>query len=136
MKKRLCIIKILLVIFLIFILSLDILSVAARGNGHSSNSHPTKSVHSKISSKSSSNTEKHTHKATVAAHHGHGHIKRSENAKHEFLKQTGHPKGWKGHVVDHIVPLECGGADSPSNMQWQTTEAAKIKDKTERNCRR
>jgi len=40
-----------------------------------------------------------------------------------------------GYVVDHIHPLECGGADAPENMQWQTVEAAKEKDKTERQCR-
>jgi len=33
--------------------------------------------------------------------------------------------------VDHVVPLKRGGADAPYNMQWQTTEAAKIKDRTE-----
>jgi hypothetical protein len=37
----------------------------------------------------------------------------------------------KGYVVDHIVPLKRGGADDPSNMQWQTTAAAKAKDKIE-----
>jgi hypothetical protein len=26
-------------------------------------------------------------------------------------------------------------ADAPGNMQWQTTAAAKVKDKTERVCR-
>jgi len=36
----------------------------------------------------------------------------------------------------YIKPLACGGADAPSNMQWQTKEAAKAKDKWERNgCR-
>jgi len=48
------------------------------------------------------------------------------------MRQTGYPKGRKGYVVDHIIPLECGGADVPSNMQWQTVQAAKIKDRTER----
>ena len=32
----------------------------------------------------------------------------------------------------HVKALECGGADASSNMQWQTTAAAKAKDKTER----
>jgi len=32
--------------------------------------------------------------------------------------------------------LECGGSDTPSNMQWQSVQEAKIKDRTERNCRR
>jgi hypothetical protein len=35
-------------------------------------------------------------------------------------------------VVDHIKPLACGGADAPSNMQWQSVTAAKAKDKVER----
>jgi hypothetical protein len=32
-------------------------------------------------------------------------------------------------VIDHISPLACGGAHAPSNMQWQTIEAAKAKGK-------
>jgi hypothetical protein len=40
-----------------------------------------------------------------------------------------------GYVVDHVKPLECGEADSPGNMQWQTVAAGKAKDKAERNCR-
>ena len=62
----------------------------------------------------------------------HGRIKRNEAAKDRFMRQTGHPHGWPGHVVDHIVPLACGGADDPGNMQWQTTSEAKAKDKVER----
>jgi len=61
-----------------------------------------------------------------------GRIQRSEKSKEDFMRQTGHPRGWPGHVVDHKVPLACGGADAPSNMQWQTTEDAKAKDKVER----
>ena len=61
-----------------------------------------------------------------------GRILRSEKAKHRFEAATGHPHGWPGHVVDHVVPLACGGADAPSNMQWQTIADGKAKDKTER----
>ena len=35
-------------------------------------------------------------------------------------------------VDDLQVPLACGGPDTPSNMQWQTVEEAKAKDKVER----
>jgi hypothetical protein len=37
----------------------------------------------------------------------------------------------KGYVIDHVVPLKRGGVDASSNMQWQTTVAAKAKDKIE-----
>jgi len=53
-----------------------------------------------------------------------------------FCGKTGYPHGRPGYVVDHIIPLECGGADSPSNMQWQTIAEANAKDRTEGNCRR
>ena len=65
-------------------------------------------------------------------------IKRSQSAKVEFKQQhycpeNGAAKGpCKGFVIDHIKPLSCGGADRPENMQWQTKEEAKAKDKWER----
>jgi hypothetical protein len=37
-----------------------------------------------------------------------------------------------GYVIDHVTPLACGGADDPSNMQWQTTAEGRAKDKWER----
>jgi len=37
-----------------------------------------------------------------------------------------------GYVIDHIVPMACGGPDEPENMQWQTVEDAREKDKVER----
>lgn len=60
-----------------------------------------------------------------------GKIIRSASAKYQFMKQTGYPNGRPGYVVDHIVPLYKGGCDCPSNMQWQTKEQAKQKDKWE-----
>jgi hypothetical protein len=41
-----------------------------------------------------------------------------------------------GFVKDHTIPLCAGGADSATNMQWQTIEDAKAKDRWEREwCR-
>ena len=61
-----------------------------------------------------------------------GRIARSSSARTEFKKASGYPHGRPGYVIDHIAPLSRGGADSPSNMQWQTKEAAKEKDRWER----
>jgi len=75
--------------------------------------------------------------ATGVARDSHGRIKRSPQARRDFQKShpcpsTGRTSGaCPGYVVDHIRPLKRGGADAPSNMQWQTVQAAKEKDKTE-----
>ena len=37
-----------------------------------------------------------------------------------------------GYVIDHVTALVCGGADAPSNMQWQSVAEGKAKDKWER----
>ena len=102
-----------------------------RSSSKSSKSSSTVHIKQTKTAKSSSAAPR---KSTVRDKNGR--IKRSAAARNEFMKQTGYPKGRKGYVVDHIVPLECGGADIPSNMQWQTVQEAKIKDRTERNCRR
>lgn len=60
-----------------------------------------------------------------------GKIARSASAKRDFMRMTGYPKGRPGYVVDHVIPLKRGGPDTPANMQWQTVEEAKAKDKRE-----
>lgn len=59
-------------------------------------------------------------------------VDRNPKAVREFQRQTGYPKGRRGYVVDHVCPLACGGADTPANMQWQTYEESRKKDRTER----
>ena len=62
---------------------------------------------------------------------------RSQKAKTIFkylhpCPATGRVKGsCTSYIIDHIKPLACGGADTPENMQWQTKEDAKVKDKWE-----
>jgi hypothetical protein len=66
-----------------------------------------------------------------------GTIHRSAKAKDDFRKSHPCPSTGKstgacpGYVIDHVEPLKRGGADAPSNMQWQTKSQAKNKDKTD-----
>src|SRR4051812_43582362 len=100
---------------------------------HHSSSHHSSGSHRSRSSRS--------HSSKVhGTSHTHSRIHRSAAVKDQFERQhpcpSGQTHGCKGYVVDHIRPLACGGADAPSNMQWQTTADAKAKDKWERNgCR-
>jgi hypothetical protein len=66
---------------------------------------------------------------------------RSRAARAEFQRlhpcpangeRRGPCPGWR---VDHVVPLQCGGPDTATNMQWQTAADAQAKDKTEGYCR-
>jgi hypothetical protein len=69
-----------------------------------------------------------------------GRIVRDKNQVTIFKETVPCPRTGKvggdchGYVVDHICPLSCCGKDDPSNMQWQTTAAAKAKDAWEWNC--
>ena len=58
-----------------------------------------------------------------------GRIPRAEWMKRAFMEETGFPHGRPGWVVGHIRPLACGGADDPSNMQWQTRADADAADR-------
>jgi len=78
-----------------------------------------------------------SHAAPGVPRDSHGKIARSPTARHDFqhshpCPSTGKTSGsCPGYVIDHVTPLKRGAADSPSNMQWQTKEEAKIKDRTE-----
>ena len=55
---------------------------------------------------------------------------RSSSERSAFIRENPRPYGGR-YTVDHVVPLKRGGADSRYNMQWQTYDAAKAKDKWE-----
>jgi hypothetical protein len=67
----------------------------------------------------------------------HGRIERSQAARAAFKREhpcpaTHLPTGpCPGYIIDHVIALKRGGADAPSNMQWQTVEEAKAKDRVE-----
>ena len=99
-------------------------SPSHHSTGHSSSHRPSASHAS-------------SHRAVGVTRDRHGRIERSGKARDEFRKKrpcpsTGKTSGaCKGYVIDHVQALKHGGADDPSNMQWQTKEAAKAKDKVE-----
>jgi hypothetical protein len=103
----------------------------------SATSKPSISKSSPSRSQSHASSSGSSHKAQGVARDSHGKIARSEKAKDDFKKSHRCPSTGKtsgscpGYVIDHVKPLKRGGADSSSNMQWQTTQAAKAKDKTE-----
>jgi len=83
-------------------------------------------------------TGTHGHRAAASvARDSHGRMERSTHAKNKFKKCHPCPSTGKsfgscpGYVIDHVMPLKHGGADAPFNMQWQTTEEARAKDRWE-----
>lgn len=87
---------------------------------------------------SASAPTRHTSRCTSCARNSAGRIDRSGTSRARFEREHPCPSTGKrsgpctGHIIDHVKPLACGGADQPSNMQWQTASAAKAKDRVER----
>jgi hypothetical protein len=108
-------------------------SKSAHSSSHvSSGSHHSPGGHS-ARSRALASTGSHSLAIPGVARDSRGRIARSGSAKKEFHKSHPCPANGRttgpcgGYVVDHVVPLRRGGTDSPSNMQWQTVQAAKIK---------
>lgn len=109
---------------------------AAPGLGTHKSSSPRSYNHRSTSRSTSS------YRSTMPSSSTHRSSKRSKAARDAFEREHPCPSTGKrsgrcpGYVVDHVKALACGGADAPSNMQWQTAEAGKAKDKSERiGCR-
>jgi 5-methylcytosine-specific restriction endonuclease McrA len=118
---------------LIALLLAAVLGPAADARASSS----SRSSRSASGSKRTTKSKPRSSRCTTCARDSKGRIARSATAKRDFQKShpcpsTGKTTGaCKGYVIDHVVPLKRGGADAPSNMQWQTKAAAKAKDKIE-----
>jgi hypothetical protein len=119
------------------------LQVIAGPRGHSSSARRTlphygSSARSTHGLSASAPTHHRTSRCTSCARNLAGRIERSGTSRARFEHEHPCPSSGKrsgpcaGHVIDHVKPLACGGADQPSNMQWQTSSAAKAKDKVER----
>ena len=67
----------------------------------------------------------------------HGRIERSQAARAAFKREhpcpaTHLPTGpCSGYIIDHVIALKRGGADTPANMQWHTVDEATAKDRLE-----
>ena len=80
--------------------------------------------------------------AATAGHCAEAHPQRSLKAEVQFrlahpCPSTNQAYGpCTGYVIDRVIPVVCGGAEDPANMQWQTLAEARAKDKWERiGCR-
>ena len=73
----------------------------------------------------------------ICARDTNGRIARSPAARREFRRASPCPVtgvilgACPGYVIDHVMALKRGGSDEPNNMQWQTIEEAKAKDRVE-----
>lgn len=67
---------------------------------------------------------------TCRARDSHGVVFRSPARRALFVRLTGGPR--PGMVINHLVPLRCGGCDLPSNMEWMSVADWKARTGPER----
>ena len=120
----------------ILLLSLAIFAApsGAQARGHAAGGFHSVASHGGSRHSSGGN---HSRRAPGVPRDAHDRIARSAKAKDAFkhahpCPSTGRKSGaCPGYVIDHVQPLKRGGQDAPGNMQWQTTAAARLKDKSE-----
>ena len=100
---------------------------------------PIQSASSPRSSHSRATHVRSEKRSDTSEHASMDRTQRSTAARREFQRRnpcpaTGDTTG-PGFVIDHVIPRKRGGPDAPDNMQWQTTEAAKEKDRIECDLR-
>ena len=91
-----------LAMLLAFLIIPSPLAAQHQGRTHAAARHHTSKAHASPSARSHATPAPGTRDR-------HGRLERSEQATRDFMRQTGHPHGWAGHVIDHKVPLACGG---------------------------
>jgi hypothetical protein len=72
---------------------------------------------------------------TTRVRNHNGQLVRSASRRVRFLREVMHisdGKVPKGYIVDHIVPLFCGGGDIPSNMELLSEAEWRAKSRWER----
>jgi hypothetical protein len=123
----------LLVLPLLFLLAVPIYGRGRSGSStRSHSSHTTSTTVHKVRSSHPSSI-----KCIGCERDSGGRIKRSPAARAAFERSHPCPATGKttgacpGYVIDHVKALKHGGADDPSNMQWQTEAEAKAKDRIE-----
>src|SRR6266702_5002895 len=119
-------------------------SSASSSRSHSPSGHAYRS-HPAHNSSHSSGTVTHRSRQTssngTVQRDGQGKIKRSAAAKDAFKRQqpcpsTGKSRGaCPGYVIDHVKPLECGGADAPQTCNGRQWQQGKQRTKLRRYCR-
>jgi hypothetical protein len=112
----------------------------ARVGGHGDHHAPARTARASAHGRHSASDHRSTHHDRAypsVKRDAHGRIARDPHAKEAFRRTHPCPSTGKtygacpGWVVDHVRALKHGGADGPSNMQWQTRAAAKAKDRWE-----
>jgi hypothetical protein len=56
---------------------------------------------------------------------------RSSSAVRKFERENPPSGPRRDYVIDHIIPLRNGGTNDQKNLQWQTIQDAKEKDRIE-----